>query len=40
VWLLLIDTLALFIRYSVRHEYDAELAALAGAGGGAAPGSV
>jgi glycosyltransferase involved in cell wall biosynthesis len=29
VWLLLIDTLALFIRYSVRHEYDAELAALA-----------
>jgi glycosyltransferase involved in cell wall biosynthesis len=39
VWLLLIDTLALFIRYSVRHEYDAELAALAGAGGGGgAPG--
>ena len=26
VWLLLIDTLALFIRYSIRHEYDAELA--------------
>jgi glycosyltransferase involved in cell wall biosynthesis len=38
VWLLLIDTLALFIRYSVRHEYDAELAALARAGGGGAPG--
>jgi len=36
VWLLLIDTLALFVRYSVRHEYDAELAALAGRGGGAA----
>ena len=39
VWLLLVDTLALFIRYSVRHEYDAELAALAGRGGTAAPGS-
>ena len=38
VWLLLVDTLALFIRYSVRHEYDAELAALAGRGGTAAAG--
>jgi glycosyltransferase involved in cell wall biosynthesis len=27
VWLLLIDTLALYIRYSIRHEYDAELGA-------------
>jgi glycosyltransferase involved in cell wall biosynthesis len=33
VWLLLIDTLALFIRYSIRHQYDAELAAREGAGG-------
>ena len=38
VWLLLIDTLALFIRYSIRHEYDAALAAQAGAGDTAAPG--
>jgi glycosyltransferase involved in cell wall biosynthesis len=27
VWLLLVDTLAFFIRYSVRHEYDAALEA-------------
>ncbi len=27
VWLLLIDTLALYIRYSIRHEYDAALGA-------------
>ncbi len=27
VWLLLVDTLALFVRYTVRHEYDAALAA-------------
>jgi glycosyltransferase involved in cell wall biosynthesis len=26
VWLLLVDTVALFIRYSIRHEYDAALA--------------
>src|SRR5271155_2279549 len=38
VWLLLVDTLALFIRYSIRHEYDAALAARAGRGGDAAPG--
>jgi glycosyltransferase involved in cell wall biosynthesis len=38
VWLLLIDTLALFIRYSIRHEYDAALAARAEAGGAAARG--
>jgi glycosyltransferase involved in cell wall biosynthesis len=38
VWLLLVDTIALFIRYSVRHEYDAALAARAGSGGTAAPG--
>jgi len=38
VWLLLVDTLALFIRYSIRHEYDAALAARAGGGGTAAPG--
>jgi glycosyltransferase involved in cell wall biosynthesis len=39
VWLLLIDTLALFIRYSIRHEYDAQLAARAGGGatGGTPP---
>ena len=37
VWLLLIDTLALFIRYSIRHEYDAELAALGGTGGAPRP---
>ena len=30
VWLLLVDTLSLFIRYSVRHEYDAALAARSG----------
>jgi glycosyltransferase involved in cell wall biosynthesis len=38
VWVLLVDTLALFIRYSIRHEYDAALAAQAGAGHTAAPG--
>ena len=38
VWLLLVDTLALFVRYSIRHEYDAALATRAGAGGAAAPG--
>jgi glycosyltransferase involved in cell wall biosynthesis len=37
VWLLLVDTIALFIRYSVRHEYDAALAARAGSGDTAAP---
>jgi glycosyltransferase involved in cell wall biosynthesis len=37
VWLLLVDTIALFIRYSVRHEYDAALAARAGSGDPAAP---
>ncbi len=26
VWLLLVDTLGLFVRYSVRHEYDAAIA--------------
>jgi glycosyltransferase involved in cell wall biosynthesis len=30
VWLLLFDTLGLFVRYSIRHEYDAALAARAG----------
>jgi hypothetical protein len=38
VWLLLVDTLALYVRYSVRHEYDAALAAQAAAGDAAAPG--
>jgi len=28
VWLLLVDTLGLFVRYSVRHEYDAAIAAV------------
>jgi glycosyltransferase involved in cell wall biosynthesis len=37
VWLLLVDTIALFIRYSVRHDYDAALAARAGSGDTAAP---
>ena len=27
VWLLLVDTLGLFVRYSIRHEYDPALAA-------------
>jgi glycosyltransferase involved in cell wall biosynthesis len=27
VWLLLVDTLALFVRYSVRHQYDPDLRA-------------
>jgi glycosyltransferase involved in cell wall biosynthesis len=39
VWVLLVDTLALFIRYAIRHEYDDALAAQAGAGHTAAPGS-
>ena len=38
VWLLLVDTLGLFFRYSVRHEYDAALAARAGSGDTATPG--
>ena len=29
VWLLLIDTLGLFVRFSIRHEYDAAIAARA-----------
>jgi len=37
VWLLLVDTIALFIRYSVRHDYDDALAARAGSGDTAAP---
>jgi len=38
VWLLLIDTLGLFVRFSIRHEYDAAIAArTAGRGGGAGP---
>jgi len=37
VWLLLVDTIALFIRYSVRHDYDAALAARAGSRDTAAP---
>jgi len=36
VWRLLVDTLGLFVRYSVRHEYDDALAALAARGNGAA----
>lgn len=40
VWLLLVDTIGLFVRYSVRREYDEALAARdargAGAGGGKA----
>jgi glycosyltransferase involved in cell wall biosynthesis len=32
VWLLLVDTIGLFIRYSVRHEYDEALAARDAAG--------
>ena len=27
MWLLLVDTLGLFVRYSIRHEYDAAIAA-------------
>ena len=38
VWLLLVDTIALFIRYSVRHDYDAALASQAGSGDAAPPG--
>ena len=37
VWLLLIDTLVLFVRFSIRHEYDAAIAARTpppGGGGG------
>jgi glycosyltransferase involved in cell wall biosynthesis len=30
VWLLLVDTLGLYIRYSIRHEYDAALAERSG----------
>jgi hypothetical protein len=30
VWHLLVDTLGLFIRFNVRHEYDGALAAMAG----------
>jgi glycosyltransferase involved in cell wall biosynthesis len=38
VWRLLVDTLGLFVRYSVRHEYDAALRArLAGGGGPVRP---
>jgi len=33
VWLLLIDTLGLFVRFSIRHEYDAAIAARPGDGG-------
>ncbi len=32
VWLLLLDTLAFFVRYSVRHDYDAALASRRGRG--------
>ena len=40
VWLLLRDTIALYVRYSIRHEYDAALATASGAasGGPADPG--
>jgi glycosyltransferase involved in cell wall biosynthesis len=38
VWLLLWDTIGLFIRFSIRHEYDAAPAARAGSGDPAAPG--
>jgi glycosyltransferase involved in cell wall biosynthesis len=38
VWLLLFDTIGLYLRFSVRHEYDAALAARAGPGDAAAPG--
>jgi glycosyltransferase involved in cell wall biosynthesis len=38
VWLLLVDTIALFIRYTIRHDYDAALAAQAGTGDSAPPG--
>jgi hypothetical protein len=38
VWLLLVDTIGLFIRFSVRRHYDAALAARAGSGDAAAPG--
>jgi glycosyltransferase involved in cell wall biosynthesis len=34
VWNLLVDTLGLWIRYSVRHEYDDAIAARARSGGG------
>ncbi len=36
VWLLLVDTLGLFVRYSVRHDYDAALADAGGGGRGPA----
>jgi glycosyltransferase involved in cell wall biosynthesis len=38
VWLLLWDTIGLFIRFSIRHEYDAPPAPRAGSGDPAAPG--
>jgi len=34
VWLLLIDTLGLFVRFSIRHEYDAAIAARSSGNGG------
>ena len=34
VWNLLIDTLGLFVRYSIRHQYDAALSARANGSGG------
>ncbi len=41
VWLLLIDTLGLFVRFSIRHEYDAAIAArTAGGGAGGDAGAV
>jgi glycosyltransferase involved in cell wall biosynthesis len=37
VWLLLVDTLGLYLRYSVRHEYDAALTTRGGTTGAAGP---
>jgi hypothetical protein len=34
VWLLLVDTLGVFIRFSIRREYEPVIAARARAGGG------
>ncbi|HSZ37884.1 MAG TPA: glycosyltransferase [Acidimicrobiales bacterium] len=36
VWMLLVDTLGLFVRYSLRHEYDPALRARLDEGGGGA----
>src|SRR5580698_2039093 len=38
VWLLLVDTIGLYVRFSIRHDYDAALAARARSGHAGPPG--